>query len=103
MIQFKLYKVTNQTNPSIKPVSLSDAQIGEFLFDYLKIDPTTCLALDLKTGRYDTRELVLQSGTDLTGILTDNSPHIFKDHEITAVVLSKLAMRVTFRGVPIGV
>ena len=39
----------------------------------------------------------------MTGILTNGVPHIFKDHEITATVLSKTASRVTFRGVPIGV
>ena len=103
LIQFKLYKITNQNNPDNKPLSLSDAQIGEFLFDFLKINPKSCLELDLNTGRYDTRELLLRSGTNLTEIITNGTPHFFKDHEITATILSKMASRVTFRGVPIGV
>ena len=103
LIQFKLYKITNQNNPDHKPLSLSDAQIGEFLFEILKINPKSCLELDLNTGRYDTRELLLRSGTNLTEIITNGTPHFFKDHEITATILSKMASRVTFRGVPIGV
>ena len=69
---------TNQNNPTTKPFSLSDAQIGEFLFDFLKIKPSTCLELDLNTGRYDSRELLLRSGTDLTGIINNGAPHIFR-------------------------
>ena len=67
----------------------------------LRINSSTCLELVLKTGIYDTRELLFQAGTDLTGILSNGVPHIFK--EIPAIVLSKLATRVTFKGVPTGV
>ena len=48
MIQLNL----RRTQLDIKNLSFED--LGEVLFDILKINPEDCLALDFTTGRYDT-------------------------------------------------
>ena len=101
LIQFKLHKIISISD--IKPPNLTHAQVGEFLFDILKIKPESCLEIDLNTGRYDTRELLLRPGTDLTGVITSSVPHIFKEHEITVKMLSQQVTKVTFRNVPMSV
>ena len=100
LIQFKLTKVI--TN-GVKPPSLTYADFGEFLFDVLKIDPNSCLEIDLSTGRYDTKELLLKAGTDTTAITTPHGPHVFKFHEITTNVMSNQVTKVVFKNVPISV
>ena len=56
IIQLHLSKTPIIENgQSTQPKSLNYDELGEFLFDILKIDPEACLSLDLSTGRYDTR------------------------------------------------
>ena len=83
-----------------QPQNLTFSQFGEFLFDQLKINPDSCLGIDLSTGRYDTRELMLKNGTDTSTIVT-MTPHIFKGHEIIATSLTSTVTKVTFRHVPL--
>ena len=99
LIQFKLTKISSGDD---KPQSLTYSQLGEFLFEQLKIDPNSCLGIDLTTGRYDTRELLLKKGTDTSAILT-STPHTFKGHEIRATLLSTQVTKVTFKHVPLTV
>ena len=103
LLQLKLYKVTNPLHPDTKPINLTPSQIGEMIFDTLKIPPASCLELDLTTGRYDTRELLVKAGTDLTEVLTPSTPFLFREHNIFVSVISNQATCVTFRGVPMGV
>ena len=100
LIQFKLTKVAIDGK---KPYNLSFSQFGEFLFDVLKVNPDSCLGIDLSTGRYDTRELQLKTGTDISAITSPTTPHMFKGHEITATLLSSQVTRVTFKQVPLSV
>ena len=101
LIQFKLFKVVAE---DVKPPNLQNSDFGEFLFDFLKIDAECCLGVDMATGRYDTKELLVKAGTDLTNILTSpSSPHLFKQHTISATVLSSQVTKVTFRNVPLYV
>ena len=102
LIQFKLKKIVS-ADALVKPSNISDAQFGEFVFDILKIDPTSCLGIDLSTGRYDTKELLVKADTDLNHVFTTNGPHVFKDHEITAMLISTSYTKVTFRQVPLSV
>ena len=95
LIQFKLSKVATD---DVKPPNLQNADFGEFLFDFLKINAECCLGVDMATGRYDTKELLVKADTDLTNIVTPN-PHLFKQHAITATVLSSQVTKVTFKNV----
>ena len=102
LIQFKLTKICIGGDDNSKPQNLTFSQFGEFLFDQLKIDPNSCLGIDLSTGRYDTRELLLKNGTDISPIVS-MTPHIFRGHEIKAISLSNQVTKVTFRHVPLYV
>ena len=74
-----------------------------FIFDTLNIQPDNCLEIELNTGRYNTRQLLLRPGTDLSNVLTPTIPHNFRKHEILITMLSKQATKVTFKDVPISV
>ena len=102
LIQFKLTKICIGGDDNNKPQNLTFSQFGEFLFDQLKIDPNSCLGIDLSTGRYDTRELLLKNGTDISPIVS-MTPHIFRGHEIKATSLTNQVTKVTFRHVPLYV
>ena len=64
---------------------------------------TPGLVINVTTGRYDTKELLVRSGTDLFGVLTSDSPHVYKEHKISVSVVSSQVTRVSFKGVPINV
>ena len=101
LIQFKITKVVTD---DVKPPNLQDSDFGEFLFDFLKIDSKCCLGIDVATGRYDTKELMVKSDTDLTNITTSPStPHLFKQHHIHATALTSQVTKVTFKNVPLYV
>ena len=102
-IQIKLHKIINPSTPDRKPINLNDYQIGEFLWEFLKLPFDSCLEIDNQTGRYNTCEILIKSGTDLTNILTSDTPHHFRDHKISASLISNTVSRITFKGVPIGV
>ena len=67
-----------ETNTTTKNLTLED--LGEFLFDILKINPEDCLGLDLTTGRYDTREVEMKPEVNVTPFLTSYVPQNFKNH-----------------------
>ena len=48
------------------------------------------------------RELA-RPGTDMTGVITTSQPHIYREHEMTVSVISKLVTKVTFRNVPMSI
>ena len=92
------------TTPYTTTKNLTFEDLGEFLFDILKINPEDCLGLDFTTGRYDSREVQLKPEVDVTPYLTTASnPFSFKNHEITIQRLLKNVTRITFRNVPMSV
>ena len=97
MIQLNL----RRTQPDIKNLSFED--LGEVLFDILKINPEDCLALDFTTGRYDTREVKFKPEVNVTPYLTVSTPIYFKNHEITVQRVLKNVTKVTFKNVPMSV
>ena len=100
ILQIRLFKLIT---PEKKPLNISDSQLGEFLFESLKIPIAQCLALDFLTGRYDLREILVRSDTDLTIVLTYDSLFTFKDHKISISIISNQSTRVTFKEVPLSV
>ena len=69
-------------------MNLSELHISELITDLLKIPLTSCIELDNQTGRYDKRELLVLSDTDLTNALTSDTPKHFKNHEIRVTIIS---------------
>ena len=103
LIRITIQKITNPDKPEDKPLSLSTAQVGELIFDYLEIDPADCLELDISTGgRYDTKELLVKAGAKLGKALT-TEPLEFKQHKVNVSLVTKVATKVTFKNVPISV
>ena len=102
LIQFKLHKIINPETPNEKPDSLKPSDFGEYLFDVLKINPEACLEIDMSTGRYDTKELLVKAGTPIDDIVLSPPKH-FKQHKISAQVVRTFATKVVFRNVPISV
>ena len=103
LIRITIQKIINSEKPDDKPRSLSTAQVGELLFDYLEIDPADCLELDISTGgRYDTKELLVKAGAKLDKALSTD-PLEFKQHRVNVSLVTKVATKVTFKNVPISV
>ena len=43
----------------------------------------------------------MSPNTDLTNALTTDTPKLFRQHEVRVIVISNMATKVTFKGVPI--
>ena len=103
IIQLHLRRI-NPTEPNVpQPKNLTFEDLGEFLFDILKINPEDCLGLDFSTGRYDTREVKFKPDINVTPYLTSSTPCYFKNHEITVQRVLKNVTRVTFKNIPMSV
>ncbi|MCS5584343.1 MAG: transforming acidic coiled-coil-containing protein [Pseudomonadales bacterium] len=82
------------------PKPLTDADVCEFIFDNLKMDIDDCIGLDLRTGRRDTKEIMLKGTTNPERYTFSGT---FKDHEITVSKLLTNVTKVTFHHVPLFV
>ena len=76
--------------------------LGELLFDVLKIRPEDCIAVNFSTGRYDIREVKVLPGIDLTPYIR-LTPIEFKDHFVTVTRQRTNVTKVTFKNVPLNV
>ena len=47
-------------------LDMSYDELGEFIFDILKINPDDCMGFGFNTGRYYTREIKFRPGVDLS-------------------------------------
>ena len=70
----------------VKSLSVNDVSV--LLFHIIKVNPSHCLKVALKTSRYDTKEVKLKPDVDASQYLTENIPIIFKNHEIEVKRLS---------------
>ena len=82
--------------------NMSAEDIGELLFDTLKLNPSHCLAYDYNTGRNDTKQVKLKPGIPVTDILAQ-SPLVFKDFNVVVSQQRLNITRVTFKNVPLNV
>ena len=96
LIQLKLKKLYDVSKPETRPINLTDSQVGEFVWEYLQVPFTQCIELDNQTGQYEIRKLLVKSDTDLNNV-TATEPHVFKDHEIFAALISNKSQRVYFK------
>ena len=101
ILEINIYKI--KANPSNPPRNLTFDDLGELIFDILKINPDDCLTFDYSTGRYDTRHIKLKPSVDLTPYITSpTSPITFKEHEVKVRQQQKNITRVQFQNVPLN-
>ena len=67
--------------PTFNSNNMSAEDIGELLFDILKLNPSHCLAYDYNTGRNDTKQVKLKPGIPVVDILA-KSPLEFKGFKV---------------------
>ena len=84
-------------------MNLTETHMTDLIFNILKIPAECCIKLDMQTGRYENKELLVSPNTDLSQALTGTSPKIFKQHEVFVTIISNKATKVMFKGVPITV
>ena len=99
IIEIQMNKVVVDDN---QPKSLTYEDIGELLFDVLKIPAEDCVSFNFNSGRYDQKEVKFKPSVDTTPYLRDQ-PIIFKDHSITVKKQRQNVTRVTFKNVPLNV
>ena len=96
ILEIHLRKTT--TNPK----NITFDELGDFIFDVLKVNPTDCIGFDYTTGRYDTREIKFKPNIDLEPYLS-TTPYLFMEHEITVRKQLSNVTKVTFKNVPLNV
>ena len=101
ILHIKITKTVDSANGT-KPKNLTLEDLATFIFDVLKVDYNNCSALDLYSGRYDSRFIELKPGVEPTPYLR-SEPVIYMKHEITVTSIKNRSTKVTFRNVPLNV
>ena len=83
-----------------KPRNITFDEIGTFIFDILKIPVADCLRFNYITGRYDTKEIMLKPGVDLSPFI---GTFTYLDHNITTKKQLNNITKVTFTNVPLNI
>ena len=100
IIEIKITKIFSVVDGvTCKPENLTIAQVGELMFDIIKIKPEDCAGVGLYSSRYDTKEVKLKVGVDPTQYYTI-TPLVFLDHEVEVKKQGGAVTRVFFRNVP---
>ena len=102
ILEIKLRKNIDESDPTVKPQNLTHDQLGELLFDHLKINSDDCLRFNFTTSRYDTREVMLKPGVDLNPFICVIQD--FYGHTVTTTRQSSSGIiRISFRNVNLNV
>ena len=88
--------------PPLNSNNMLAEDVGELLFDILKLNPAHCLAYDYNTGRNDTKQVKLKPGIPVADILA-KSPLEFKGFKVVVSQQRLNITRVTFKNVPLNV
>ena len=100
ILTVKLSKIVSYVDgKEERPPSLNMEDIGELIFDVMKLKVEDTSGLSLNTNRYDTKEIRLKPGIDPTPYLY-STPFEFKQHMITVTQLRLDTTKVTFKNVP---
>ena len=100
ILEINLKKNISTEEPNRKQANLTYDQLGELIFDILKISEEDCIRLNFTTSRYDTREVLLKPDIDINPFITTISD--FYGHSVTTRKQSSNIIRVSFRNVPIN-
>ena len=93
---------TEEAVPPPLNSNMSAEDVGELLFDILRLNPAHCLAYDYNTGRNDTKQVKLKPGIPVADILA-KSPLEFKGYKVVVTQQRLNITRVTFKNVPLNV
>ena len=88
-----------QQNPQ-RPLTFDE--LGELIFDVIKINPEDCITFDYNTGRFDTKHIQLKPSIQADQFVTTN-PIQFKGHLVSVCKQLNNITRVTFKNVPLNV
>ena len=103
IIEIQLSKITSAEDPTENSSrGLTYDDLGELIFDVIKIDPNDCISFDYNTGRYDTKHIQLKPSVLADPFIT-TSPIMFKGYAVSVKKQLSNITRVTFRNVPINV
>ena len=100
VLELKITKIRPESGPN--PANLTYEDLGELLFDVLKVPIKDCVAFDYNTGRYDIKQVKMKPGVPVSDIIAQ-SPVTFKDHTVTVSQQRLNITRVTFKYVPLNV
>ena len=103
ILTLTLTKIVNyEAGKEVRAPSLTLEDMGDFVFDVLKLQMEDCSGLYLSTQRYDTKLIHLKPGTDPNKYIT-NEPMEFKGHMISITQQTMGTTKVTFRNVPVSI
>ena len=104
ILELRINKIrTDEAVPQpLNSNNMSAEDVGELLFDILKLNPAHCLAYDYNTGRNDTKQVKLKPGIPVADILA-KSPLEFKGYKVVVSQQLLNITRVTFKNVPLNV
>ena len=95
----KIEKVDNDGNIT-KHRNLVFDEIGTFMFDVLKIDPSECLRFNFTSGRYDTKEIMFKPGVDINQYVGQFE---FMEHEVITRKQRRNITKIVFKNVPLNI
>ena len=102
ILEIRLTKnqVTDSDGNVTKPKNISFDELGAFIFDVLKIPAKDCLRYNFITARYDTKEIMLKPGVDMTPFLGTRE---YLGHIITVTKQRNNVTKVVFKNVPLNI
>ena len=104
ILEVKITRKQVEENGELKPAkALTLDDVSVMIFDVIGVKPQDCLGVALYTSRYDTKEIKMKPGVDISCYLTREGPIEFKNHEVTVVKQMADLTRVTFKHVPFNV
>ena len=102
-LTLKLTKIVKyEDGKEVKEPSLTIEDIGELVFDIVKVQMEDCAGMSLTTQRYDTKEINLKPKVDPNKYIT-KAPIEFKGHMVTITHRTVGTIKVTFRNVPLNI
>ena len=101
IIEISLQKLIEE-NSENQPRSLTFDDIGEIIFDIIKIKPEECISFDYNTGRNDTKHIQLKPSVQAERFVTQN-PFKYKGFSVSVRKQLRNVTRVTFKNVPLNV
>ena len=97
IIEFQIVKsAPTGSNEEHFARSLTYDELGELIFDVMKIDPSDCITFDYNTGRNDTKQIQLKSSVNSDQYVTTN-PIPFKGYEVSVRKQLNNIRRVKFK------
>ena len=99
MIEIKFVKQRKEGDLSRGSRNIELDVISEYIFVELGVKPDEILEVDLNTGRFDTKQILLKPGVDSDKFAND-FPDTFGEYTVTVNKMSQTETKVSFRNVP---